>query len=46
MDHYAQLYPVYNFGQNKGYATKEHRNSIQKNGRCPVHRRSFRCADL
>ena len=46
MDCYHQIYPLYNFGQNKGYATKEHRDSIQQNGRCPLHRQSFRCAGL
>lgn len=46
MDYYHELYPIYNFGQNKGYPTKEHRAAIQQVGRCPVHRRSFRCAGL
>lgn len=46
MDGYHELYPIYNFSQNKGYPTKEHREAIQKAGRCPVHRRSFRVAGL
>ncbi|HHT41974.1 MAG TPA: ribonuclease HII [Firmicutes bacterium] len=46
MDHYHGLYPEYNFGKNKGYATKEHREAIEKAGRCPLHRESFRCAGL
>ncbi len=43
---YHDLYPEYNFEQNKGYATKEHRRAILANGRCPIHRSSFRCAGL
>lgn len=43
---YDQMYPAYNFKQNKGYATREHRESIQINGRCPLHRTSFRCVAL
>lgn len=44
MDRYHETYPVYNFGKNKGYATKEHREAIAENGRSPIHRNSFRCA--
>lgn len=44
MDKYHEIYPVYNFGQNKGYATKEHREMIAKHGRCPLHRDSFKLA--
>ncbi len=36
-----QKYPEYNWKQNKGYATKEHREAILKYGRCPLHRFSF-----
>ncbi len=46
MDHYHELYPIYNFGKNKGYPTKEHRAAIQQAGPSPIHRRSFRCAGL
>lgn len=46
MEDYHKLYPNYNFGQNKGYATKEHRAAIKENGRSPVHRQSFRIAGL
>jgi ribonuclease HII len=42
---YDEMYPLYNFGQNKGYATKEHREKIREHGRCPLHRDSFQCAD-
>lgn len=41
MTSYDDVYPMYNFGQNKGYATKEHQELIAKHGRCPVHRASF-----
>lgn len=41
---YDEIYPSYNFGQNKGYATKDHRQRIETYGRCPLHRGSFRCA--
>lgn len=34
-------YPNYNFGQNKGYGTLEHRNAIKSNGLCNFHRTSF-----
>ena len=34
-------YPEYNWKQNKGYATTDHRKSILKYGRCPLHRLSF-----
>ena len=36
-----EKYPVYNFAQNKGYPTKEHRLALQKHGPCPIHRQSF-----
>ncbi len=42
MDKYHEQYPVYNFGRNKGYGTREHRQAINKHGCCPIHRRSFR----
>jgi ribonuclease HII len=35
-------YPMYNWAQNKGYPTKEHRNAIRKYGITKYHRRSFR----
>lgn len=36
-----KLHPVYNWEQNKGYATLAHRKSIQKHGTTDYHRRSF-----
>lgn len=35
------FYPGYNFAQNKGYATREHKEALLKYGPTPVHRRSF-----
>ena len=37
-----QEYPMYNWKQNKGYPTKEHREAIKKYGITPFHRKSFR----
>lgn len=34
-------YPGYGFSKHKGYGTKEHIDSIKKNGICPIHRVSF-----
>jgi len=38
LDH---LYPQYGFGQNKGYGTPKHFQSIERWGPSPVHRFSF-----
>lgn len=35
-------YPMYNWKQNKGYPTKEHRDAIIKYGITKYHRKSFR----
>lgn len=35
-------YPMYNWKQNKGYPTKEHREAIRKYGVTKYHRKSFR----
>lgn len=35
-------FPMYNWKQNKGYPTKEHRNAIRKYGSTKYHRKSFR----
>lgn len=42
----AKLYPEYAFEKHKGYGTKLHIEMIQKNGYCPIHRRSFRLKAL
>lgn len=39
---YHQKYPVYNWKQNKGYPTSEHRGAIHKHGVSPLHRLSFK----
>ncbi|RXJ44590.1 ribonuclease HII [Gelidibacter gilvus] len=35
-------FPMYNWRQNKGYPTKEHRDAIKKYGITPYHRKTFR----
>ncbi len=35
-------FPMYNWKQNKGYPTKEHREAIKKHGTTKYHRLSFR----
>ncbi len=42
MENYHEQYPQYNFKQNKGYGTKEHREALQQHGCSPLHRKSFR----
>ncbi|OPY72604.1 MAG: Ribonuclease HII [Syntrophorhabdus sp. PtaU1.Bin058] len=42
MEMYHSLYPVYNFKQNKGYPTKDHRMFIGSHGVSPIHRRTFK----
>lgn len=37
-----QEFPMYNWLQNKGYPTKEHREAIKKYGITKYHRKSFR----
>jgi ribonuclease HII len=34
-------FPQYNWKQNKGYGTEEHRNAIEIHGLCKFHRKSF-----
>lgn len=41
MKDYHSLMPEYGFSDHKGYATKAHRNAIQKIGRSSFHRNSF-----
>ena len=35
-------YPVYNWKNNKGYGTKEHREAIKLHGPCKYHRMTFK----
>lgn len=37
-----ETYPQYNFKQNKGYGTREHRIAIAAHGQCAEHRKSFK----
>lgn len=42
MEKLDEEYPMYNWKQNKGYPTKEHRNAILKYGITKYHRKSFK----
>ncbi|MGK0386980.1 MAG: ribonuclease HII [Patiriisocius sp.] len=42
MEQLHEEYPMYNWKQNKGYPTKEHRAAIRKHGPSPYHRKSFK----
>ncbi|HTO35667.1 MAG TPA: ribonuclease HII, partial [Flavobacterium sp.] len=42
MDKIHEEFPMYNWKQNKGYPTKEHREAIMKYGITKYHRKSFR----
>ncbi len=37
-----EKFPRYNWAKNKGYATKEHQEALDKFGPCRFHRKSFR----
>lgn len=45
MNELHQAYPQYNWKQNKGYPTREHRKAIKEFGTTPYHRMSFRLLD-
>ena len=42
MEKIHQEYPMYNWKQNKGYPTKQHRNAIREFGITNYHRKTFR----
>ena len=42
MEQIHEEFPMYNWKQNKGYPTKEHREAIRKYGTTKYHRMSFR----
>ena len=42
MNKIHEEFPMYNWKQNKGYPTKEHREAIRKYGTTKYHRMSFR----
>lgn len=41
---YCNEFPLYQWSLNKGYATKHHRDCIEKHGRTKYHRQSFKLA--
>lgn len=45
MNELHKQHPEYNWGKNKGYPTKEHRQAIKKFGTTPFHRMSFKLLD-
>jgi ribonuclease HII len=42
MERYDRLFPGFGFAEHKGYATAEHLAAVERQGPCPLHRRSFR----
>lgn len=42
MEQIHEEFPMYNWKQNKGYPTREHREGIKKFGSTPYHRKSFK----
>jgi ribonuclease HII len=38
---YAERFPEFGFGRNKGYGTPEHRRALERNGPTPLHRLSY-----
>lgn len=42
MEQIHKEYPMYNWQQNKGYPTKQHRNAIREFGATNYHRKSFK----
>lgn len=45
MEKFSKIYPAYNFHVHKGYGTLRHRQMIQANGLCALHRTTF-CKNL
>lgn len=39
---YHNIFPEYDFINNKGYGTSAHLSALERKGPCPIHRRSFR----
>ena len=39
---YDRIYPAYGFAAHKGYGTKRHKEALNKLGRSPIHRKSFK----
>lgn len=38
---YDQQFPMYGFGEHKGYGTQRHLAALEQHGPCPIHRMSF-----
>ncbi len=45
MNRIHKIHPEYGWNKNKGYATRSHREAIQRCGLTPFHRKSFRLTD-
>ena len=41
MEEFAQVYPQYGLGQNKGYGTPDHLEALRRHGPSPLHRFSY-----
>ncbi|MFA6603904.1 MAG: ribonuclease HII [Patescibacteria group bacterium] len=41
MDELAAEHPGYGFERHKGYGTKEHQQALERQGICPIHRRTY-----
>lgn len=46
MNEVAETYPEYGFDRHFGYPTRQHIEAIQKHGRSPIHRKSFKLRQL
>lgn len=42
MEEFHERFPIYNFKENKGYPTAEHRRIIKEYGPCELHRQSYK----
>lgn len=45
MERYHDEFPIYDWFNNKGYATPKHREGLEKFGPCYLHRRSFKLTE-
>jgi len=46
MINHHEEYPMYNFLNNAGYATKDHIEAIKEHGYTPIHRKSYNVKEL
>ncbi|MEZ5358405.1 MAG: ribonuclease HII [Candidatus Zixiibacteriota bacterium] len=42
MDHYANIYPKFDFAKHKGYPTADHMRELKEHGPTPIHRKSYK----